>query len=466
MNTLIKTLIAELGETAVITAASNADLQPYCQDWSGAAGQAPVAVLLPATTEQVAAALRACHAAKQPVVVQGGLTGLAGGACPQQQEIAISLQRLAGIEELDTQSMTLTALAGTPLQTLQQAAADAGLYLPLDLGARGSCTIGGNVATNAGGNQVIRYGMTRALVLGLEAVLPDGTVISTMNKMLKNNTGFDLKQLFIGSEGTLGLVTKVVLRLFPGLNNSQTALCALPDFASTLALFQQLNKALPGGLSSFEAMWSNYFNAVVNNVEQARNPFAQPYPLYALVEYRSSTDNTAASTAQQVFEQALYSVLEQGLAQDILVAQSLKDAEAFWRIRDGIAELLPLLGPVAVVDISVPLNVMDDFVTVLEKRVKEAFPNVQLLVFGHIGDSNLHLCVGTGKPQDVPAISSLIMQLTGDYGGAVSAEHGIGIIKKDYLRYSRTPAELALMRTLKRTLDPNGILNPGRVIDV
>ena len=313
-----------------------------------------MAVLRPRSVEQLAAVLAACSAAHQPVVVQGGMTGLCGGATPQVEEVAVSLERLTGIEELDRESMTMTVLAGTPLQVVQEAAAEAGLCFPLDLGARGSCTIGGNIATNAGGNQVLRFGMMRNLVLGLEAVLADGTVVSSMNKMIKNNAGYDLKQLFIGSEGTLGIVTRAVLRLYPALPARTAALVAVPDFAACTTLLQTLQGRLGGSLSAFEAMWSSYFDYIIANVERLQSPFEIAYPLYVLIQ----TEGTDHAADLERLEAVLAELFEQGTVLDAAVAQSERDRAAFWQIRDGIAETKALLNPVVAFDVSVAIQIL------------------------------------------------------------------------------------------------------------
>ena len=458
MKDIIAQLTDALGEKTVITGSSISD--KYKTDWSGLAGSIPIALIRASSTEDVASTLKICNENKQPVVIQGGLTGISGGAVPQNNEIAISLERISGVIEIDTDSMTITAHAGTPLQVLQEAAEEVGLYLPLDMGSRGTCTAGGVVSTNAGGNQVIRYGSTRALVLGLEAVLPDGTIISALNKMLKNNAGFDLKHLFIGSEGTLGIVTKVVMRLFPKANAVQTALCALANFSDVLALLKKSYSELGDGITSFEVMWANYFDEVIDTVEQASSPFQDKHPFYALIEYQGRDHEQDNET----FSAVLFEAMEAELVSDAVVAQSAKQTASFWQIRDGIGELLATMGPVVNTDISVPISQMENFVEQLESSLYEAFPNIKLRIFGHIGDSNLHLCAGTGLAEDLDAISANIMAMTGQFKGSVSAEHGIGVLKKKYLHYSRTPEEIALMRALKNTIDPNGILNAGRVI--
>jgi FAD/FMN-containing dehydrogenase len=432
----------------------------YRVDFSGENAQAPLAVLRPASTSEVSTILRTCSQRKQAVVVQGGMTGLAGGATPQAGEIAVSLERMSGIESLDEASATATVLAGTPLQVVQEAANTAGFLFPLDLGARGSCTIGGNIATNAGGNQVLRFGMMRNLVLGLEAVLPDGTILSSMNKMLKNNAGYDLKHLFIGTEGTLGIVTRAVLRLVPRLPAKTTALCATHSFDGMVALLRLLQQRLGGSLSAFEAMWASYFEYVVDHVEGLRSPFDVKHPIYVLVE----TEGADAEADADRFEQALAAALEQGLIVDAAFARSERGRTAFWAIRDGIAEITPMLQPMLPFDVSMPISSMPSFLDRVDRELSASFANVRQLVFGHIGDNNLHLAITTGESRDIERLCDIVYAATGDHDGSVSAEHGIGTLKRAYIDKSRTPEEIAVMRRLKRAFDPNGILNPHRVI--
>lgn len=457
MQKLIEKLRNELGEKAVL--AGNAVSERYRVDWSGENPVLPAAVLRPSDTNELSIMLGHCYEASQPVVVQGGLTGLCGGATPQQDEIAVSLERMSGIEELDSDSMTMTVLAGTPLQTVQDAAREAGLHFPLDLGARGSCAIGGNVATNAGGNQVIRYGMTRNQVLGLEAVLADGTVLTSMNKMLKNNAGYDLKHLFIGTEGTLGIVTRVVLRLQPRLNSQCTALCALPDFHSVVRLLQTAGRELGGSVSSFEVMWRDYFHYIIDHIDALQSPFEDSHPVYVLLE----TEGSNQERDFEHFTNVLGATLEEGLLSDAAIARSRKEADIFWAIRDGVGEVTPLLMPMANFDISLPVSRMQPFLNTITTDLRKAFASIRILTFGHIGDGNLHILCTTGNAEDRDTIFECVYRATRDYEGSVSAEHGIGMIKKDYLSYSRTPEEIAVMRTLKNALDPKGILNPGRI---
>lgn len=458
-DSLIETIRNELGENAVLTDDQISD--KHLSDWSGeTAVNRPKAVIRPANTEEVSGLLKLCHAAGQPIAIQGGMTGLSGGAVPGSNELVVSLERMSGIEEIDRDAMTMTVLSGTPLQTIQEAAAAADLSFPLDLGARGSCTIGGNVSTNAGGNQVIRFGMTRALVLGLEAVMADGTVVSSLNKMLKNNAGYDLKHLFIGTEGTLGIVTRVVLRLYPKLSSRCTALCALNNLPDVINLLHSTSAALGGVLSSFEVMWANYYDLVIDRVGHLQSPFEQRHAFYVLLEIEGSDQEQDSER----FQSMLVSALESALIQDAAIAQSEKETDAFWQIRDGIGELLPNLAHCANFDISVPISQMQAFITRADRQLQDVFPSVQILVFGHLGDSNLHYIAGTGRKQDKEAIYDIIYKLAGEHDGSISAEHGIGKIKRAYLKYSRTEVEIRLMRQLKNTFDPMGILNPGRVI--
>lgn len=458
MSILLDQLKASLDASSLILDDDISD--KYFVDWSGSKPCQPAALLKPKTTEELSAIMALCHEHDQPVVVQGGLTGLSGGATPQSGEFAISLERMNAIEEIDATAMTLTAHAGTPLQLLQEVAAEHDLFLPLDLGARGSCMIGGNVATNAGGTEVIRYGMTRSMVLGLEAVLADGTVINAMNKMVKNNSGYDLKYLFIGSEGTLGIVTRVVLQLQPQSLNTHTALCALNSYEAVTQLLNILKRSLGSGLTGFELMWDNYYEKVIEKVPNLNSPFEESHPFYLLIEYK---DNDKIAGDQR-FESALFAQFEAGLLTDVLIAQSLQDAATFWQIRDGVGELLQVLKSVSNQDVSLPVTDIGIFAEDLEKRLNDKYDNVGVLLFGHIGDNNLHVCAYTGREEDKAEINEDIMLMIGEYSGAITAEHGIGVLKRDFLSLSRTDNEIALMKTIKLAMDPKNILNPGRVI--
>ncbi len=463
-----------MADTAVLAALENVvgpghllvgtAIEPrYRQDWFVAMAQgSPAALVRPRTTEHVAGVLRVCHEHRVPVVPQGGLTGLVGGATPIEGAVLLSLERLSGIEEIDTAASTLTAWAGTPLQVIQDAARDAGFLYPLDLGARGSCQIGGNVATNAGGNRVIRYGMTRDLVLGLEVVLADGTVVTSLNKMLKNNAGYDLKHLFIGAEGTLGVVTRVVLRLHPQPKSVCAALCAVADYARALGLLRHAQEGLAGTLSAFEMMWPDFYQSATQKVAGVEQPLRLGYGGYVLIEALGA--DQAADQAR--FEAVLHAAMEQGIVLDAAVAQSHADTQAFWRIRDAIGELTRLLRPQAKFDVSLPIRAIGQFVEASVAALRARWPNVRTLSFGHIGDSNVHLNVRVDPPAaDVePEIERMVYDVVRRLGGSISAEHGIGLAKRPYLGHSRTPEEIRLMRALKQALDPRGILNPGKIL--
>ncbi|MEM7361227.1 MAG: FAD-binding oxidoreductase [Pseudomonadota bacterium] len=457
-SAVLQKLTDILGEKSILIGSEISD--QYTADWSEAMACRPIALIKPASVAELASILSVCNDHRQAIVVQGGLTGLAGGATPQPDELAISLERMTGIEEIDPIAMTLTALAGTPLELLQQAAAEHGLMVPLDLGARGSCTIGGNVSTNAGGTEVIRYGMTRAMVLGLEAVLADGSVISSMNKMLKNNSGYDLKQLFIGTEGTLGVVTRVVLQLQPRLKDTQTALLSLDHYADVTQVLTKLKSELNHGLTTFELMWQDYVDKVLELHPDLPKPFANTSPFYLLVECESNN----GAVGKEMMENCLGACLAQELINDAVIAQSGRDAEAFWKIREGVAELLQDYHHRSNQDVSLPITGIGDYAESLRAELLAEFPSAELFLFGHIGDSNLHIIASTGEQSDCAALTKLIMDKVREYGGSVSAEHGIGVLKRRYLSYTRSKAEVQLMKTIKQALDPNNILNPGRVI--
>jgi len=447
---LIAELRAALGDGAVLEGEAMG-ARP-ASDMSLTGTSPPRALLRPRTTEEVATALRLCNAAGVPVIAQGGMTGLAGGANPGGNEIAISLERLRGIEEVDTAAATMVVKAGTPLEECQRAAEEAGLFLALDLGSRGSCTIGGNLSTNAGGIRVIRYGMAREQVLGLEAVLADGTVISSMNRMLKNNAGYDLKHLFIGSEGTLGLVTRAVLRLHPPPGEITTLLCAVESYEQVVALLRRAQSGL-GGIVAFEAMWRDYFHF---NAEALKlRFFAAEHPFWVIVESTMGMD---------AIESFLAACLEDGLIADALIAQSQAQARQIWSVREGHpVEVLPNL---LNFDVSLPIGLIGDYAVACTAALKQRWPAAHVSFYGHVGDSNVHICVSAlyAPGEDMHDVDGIVYGVLGRYHGSISAEHGIGTLKRPWLHLSRSPAELALMRSLKQALDPNGILNPGKVI--
>lgn len=434
----------------------------YLADWSAEKGGTPAALVIAHDTRDVSETLRICNEHHQPVVPQGGRTGLAGGATPLEGCVVLSLERMNGIEALDTDSATMTVLAGTPLQTIQDAATEVGYLCGLDLGARGSCQIGGNIATNAGGNRVIRYGTARDQVLGMEVVLPDGTVLPMLNKMIKNNTGPDLKQLFIGSEGIMGVITKVILRLHPGISGANTALVALEDFKSATRLLNYTRQAFSGRVSAFELMWGDYYKSATT-IGGVRPPLDPGYPMYVLLDVQSPSPDDDAAHFEAVLEQAW----DKGWVADAAIAQSLRDEQNFWNLRDSVAEMLPKLAPTLNFDVSVPITDIGTCVERMRADMNYHFPDISHMYFGHIGDSNIHAVVGP-LPDDEGDTEHRIEQafysIVRDFSGSVSAEHGIGLHKRPWLKYSRTPEEIQLMQTLKNALDPNGIMNPEKVV--
>ena len=432
-------------------------------DWSASLPQTPLAVVRPVDAAGVADAVLACRKAGLSYVPQGGLTGLCRGAAPEAGWVAISLERMVGIEEIDPASATMTVRAGTSLETIQKAADECGLFFPLDLGSRGSCAIGGNLSTNAGGNRVIRYGMTRELVLGLEVVLPDGTIMTSLNKLIKNNAGYDLKHLFIGSEGTLGIITRVVLKLFPQPRSTMAALCAVPNYAAVLSLLNAARSGLGPLLSAFEVMWPDYWDVITTRAG-VRSPVGTGHGLYVLVEAQGTEEATDAPR----FEAWLAELMERGLLSDAAVSQSVAQTQAFWAVRDICSEFGQVLGPHIPYDIGLAVAGMDEFVRRCKAALASGIPGCDSVYYGHIGDGNLHLVSWVPglsvDQQPKEEMDRIVYGLVREVSGSVSAEHGIGTLKKKWLGHARTEAEIALMRTLKAALDPDGLLNPGKVI--
>ncbi|XOV88541.1 MAG: FAD-binding oxidoreductase [Pseudomonadota bacterium] len=420
----------------------------------------PIALVRPRTTEEVSRIMQVCHELGQPVIPQGGMTGLVEGTQSNSRELAISLERMNQVEEIDVQSRTMTLQAGVPLQVAQEAAEASNMLFPLDLGARGSATVGGNLSTNAGGNRVIRYGMMREQVLGIEAVLPDGTVISSMNKIIKNNTGYDIKQLFIGAEGTLGIVTRMVLRLRPLPASQDMAFIAVDSFSDVTRFLNHIDTALGGTLSAFEVLWQDYYKLVTTPPAAGKPPLAQDYGYYILLEAMGGEP----ARDHERFVEALGHCLEEGMITDAVIAQSQAERDAMWAIRDDVGQV-GQNWPIFTFDVSVSLNHMESYVTELKDDLADTWPDHTCMIFGHLGDGNLHIIVGMGdgSPDAKKAVEEKVYQGLVSRGGSVSAEHGIGLQKKHYLAWSRTPAEIAVMQLIKKALDPKDILNPGKI---
>jgi FAD/FMN-containing dehydrogenase len=461
MSGILEELIATLPLGAVL--GQTQVRQRARSHWDPAAMEA-LALVRPRSTAEVSAVLKLCSSRGQNIVAHGGLTGVCSADRTSAHDVVVSFELMNKIEEIDTVGRTVTVQAGCTLQALRAAVEREGLYFPLDLGARGSCTVGGNIATNAGGTNVIRFGMMRALVLGLEVVLADGTVITSMNRMLKNNTGYDVKQLFIGSEGTLGIVTRMVLALKEQSASTNTALVAVDEGRHLASLLKLADRRLGGSLSSFEAMWGDYFRAVTEPGWH-RSPMAREHPYYVIIEARGVDPAEDVVRFNLVIERAL----QEGLIVDAVLPKSGTERDHIWAIREDF-EALRRHEPLFLYDISLPLRDMLNYVDQVKDSLNRRWPINRFYALGHIGDGNLHFFVAPGTNGDLEEMhaacdESVYLPLR-QFNGAVSAEHGIGLEKKMWMSVSRSSAEIELMRVLKRTLDPNNILNRGKVLDV
>ncbi len=417
----------------------------------------------PSDTAQVSSVMRLCHAKGQVVVPHGGLTGLVYGTSAGESDVILSMEAMTRIENVDVPGRTMRVQAGVTLQRTQEEAERAGMMFPLDLGGRATATIGGNISTNAGGMRVVRYGMMRNLVLGVEAVLADGTVLSSLNRMLKNNSGYDLKQLFIGTEGTLGLVTRADLRLVPAPQSHGTAFVACPDFESLIRLLGIVDSGLGGQLSAFEAMWPDFYE--LTTTAPASNAALLPHGhgVYALIESLGAHQQSD----DERLERALTEAMEQGVIVDAVIAKSDTERRAMWAPREDVFQTRRF-GPTHNFDVSVPIEEMPGYVRTIRASLAAAVPGIRVWVFGHIADGNLHVAVSAGEAHEASfdAVEQCVYEPLRAFSGAISAEHGIGLERKQHLGISRSAAEISVMRALKKALDPRGILNPGKVFDV
>ena len=417
-------------------------------------------IVRPESTEEVSKILSVCNQAGQPVIVHGGLTGLVYGTRTSPDQLILSLERMNNIEEIDPIGRTLTCQSGVTLQNIQEKAESENMIFPLDLGARGSCSIGGNISTNAGGNRVIRYGMTRDSVLGIEAVTSDGTILSSMNRMIKNNAGYDLKQLFIGTEGTLGIVTRCVLRLREAPISQNTALVGIEDFSSIVKFLKHIDAGLGGNMSAFEVMWKEFYEMVTNSLDEKSLPLKKNIPYYVLVESMGSDQ----IKDEEHFESLLQKALEDSVIVDAVLAKSEKERKALWAFRDDV-EKQAQYGPTVMFDVSLPINEMEEYVSKVDLNLQKYWKDFHHIVWGHLADGNLHLVVGTGdlESDTIKKIENSVYEPLELIGGSISAEHGIGLEKKPYLHLSRSEEEINYMKALKDTFDPKGILNPGLI---
>jgi FAD/FMN-containing dehydrogenase len=424
---IVQKLIDSLGKECVLTHEEAA--QRIASNWQKAGNLDCLALIRPKNTEEVSIALQICNEYKQPVVPHGGLTGVSGGVHTAPNEIAISLERMNQIEEIDEANQTVTVQAGVILQQLQQILAEKNLLFPLDLGAKGSCMIGGNIATNAGGLQAVRYGVTRQLVLGLEVVLADGTVLSSMNKMMKNNAGYDLKQLFIGSEGTLGIITRAILKIEDVPKSKNTAFVALNSFADTVKLLQLAKRELNNQLTTYELIWQDYYTLMTSKPSDYPPPLPQNYPYFVLLEtfgQNQEEDNV-------LFEKFLEKSFETNLIADAVLAQNQQELDWFWGIREQVEFIFSIHKPVFLFDISLAISDMEVYIETVKTDLRRHWPEMYFYAFGHMGDGNLHLFVSCGEAnhQTKLRVEEIIFVPLQKIGGSITAEHGIGVEKKN-----------------------------------
>jgi FAD/FMN-containing dehydrogenase len=446
------------------------DMEPYLVEWRGFWRGPAALVLRPVSTQEVSDIVKVCAEAGIGIVPQGGNTGLSGGGIPFEHDrvVLLNLGRMNNVRKVDALNYTIEVEAGCVLAEVQRAADAADRLFPLSLAAEGSCQIGGNLSTNAGGTAVLRYGNARDLALGLEVVLPDGQVWNGLRSLRKDNTGYDLKDLFIGAEGTLGIITAAVLKLFPKPRDRRTALAALPNVDATIRLLDRARAATGDQVTTFEYMPRICIDLVLEHVAGAADPFSRAFGHYVLIELTSSAENAALGEA---LENLLAAAIEDGLIVDAVVAQSETQIKALWKLREALAEAQKHAGASIRHDVSVPVSRVPDFVREASRRVDAHLPGARIVGFGHIGDGNVHFNVMQPPGSDSAAflkrwseINDIVHRCVAEFSGSISAEHGIGRLKRDELPKYKSATELALMRRIKAALDPSGIMNPGKVI--
>jgi FAD/FMN-containing dehydrogenase len=467
MRALLDALRAAVGERNVLV---EGDLSAWELDWRKRYRGRALAVVRPASTLEVGAVVKACAAHGAAIVPQGGNTGLVGGSVPDASgtQVVLSLARMNRVRAIDAANSTMTVDAGCVLQSLQDAAAAQGLLLPLSLAAEGSCMIGGNLATNAGGTQVLRYGNARELCLGLEVVTAAGEVWDGLSGLRKDNTGYDLRDLFIGSEGTLGIITGATLKLYPQPAAVMTALAVVPTLEAAVELLQRAQARLSAGLTGFEVMGRLALDLVRKHFPQLPKP-VPPAPWTVLLE---QSDTEGEAHARALFESLLESALEDGLVEDAAVAESIEQSNAMWHLRESIPLAQAEEGLNIKHDISLPVSRIAAFVASTDAALQSAIPGVRLVDFGHLGDGNLHYNVqapegaaaGDFLRDNEPRVNAIVYDAVMSHGGSISAEHGIGTLKREELAQRKSPVALELMRAIKRALDPDNRMNPGRVL--
>ncbi len=477
MQALLNELKTIVGQAHVLT---EGDLSAWEHDWRKRTHGKALAVVRPGNTAEVARVVKACakHRSQHPdsrlsIVPQGGNTGLVVGSTPDESglQIVLSTQRISAIRAIDTANLTITVEAGCILQTVQQRAQAEGLLFPLSLAAEGSCTIGGNLGTNAGGTQVLRFGNARDLCLGLEVVTPQGDIWQGVTGLRKDNTGYDLRNLYIGSEGTLGIITAATLKLYPLPAAQLTAWAAVPSLDAAVTLLGLAHRHLGAGLTGFEVMGQFALTLVVRHFEQLRVPLYQDGPFCVLLE---NSDHESEFHARAQFETLLELALTDGCVTDAVVAESLGQAKTLWQIRESIALAQAEEGLNIKHDISIPVSAIAEFVRTTDALLHNCIPGVRLVNFGHLGDGNLHYNVQAPSDQDAAAflrdhearVNQLVFDSVMDFGGSISAEHGVGSLKLEHLRHYKSPVALQTMRAIKAALDPQNLLNPGRVVQI
>jgi FAD/FMN-containing dehydrogenase len=470
MNELLDALRAAIGANHVLTAAG--DVAPYVRDWRGRFEGDALCVARPASTGEVAEVVKLCAAAGVAIVPQGGNTGLCGGATPRAGqapgEVVVSLARLNRVRAVDADNNTLTVEAGCTLLQVQEAAAAADRLFPLSLAAEGTATIGGNLSTNAGGVQVLRYGTARELALGLEVVLPDGSIWDGLRGLRKDNTGYDLKQLFIGAEGSLGLITAAVLKLFPRPRQQVVAWAAVSDPAAAVALLTRLRAQTGDRVTAFEIVGRPALDLVLRHIPQARDPLGGRPAWQVLIEL---ADTLTEPPLAEILERVLAGAIEAGEVLDVALAQSEAQSSALWSLRENVAEGQKLEGLSIKHDIAVPVSRIAEFIARADAALQSTFPGVRIVCFGHIGDGNLHYnqsqtvaLANEAFIEATPAVNRIVHDLVHELGGSISAEHGLGQLKREEILRYKSPVEMELMRAVKRALDPSGRMNPGKVI--
>ena len=460
-------LKAIVGERGFVAGAQSA---PYENDWRDQYHGHAAAVLKPANAEEVSRVVALLAEARVGMVPQGGNTSLCGASVPDASgtQVVINLSRVNRVRQVDADNNTMTVEAGCVLANLQQVADEHGRLFPLSLGAEGSCEIGGNLSTNAGGTAVLRYGNTRELVLGLEVVLPDGRIWDGLRGLRKDNTGYDLKHLFVGAEGTLGIITAAVLKLFPKPRSRATALAAVASPAAAVALLAKLRESCGERITGYELIGRICVDLVLRHIEGSRDPLPEVHPWYVLIELSDSAQGGALG---ELFEAALGESAEAGMIRDAVIAASEAQRDALWKMREDITEAQKLDGLSIKHDVAVPVSRVPDLIARANAALAARFPEIRIVAFGHVGDGNIHYNCSKSERQEAkqffaaaPEVNRIVYEVVSALGGSISAEHGLGVLKREEIKRYKSALELELMRSIKRTLDPHGLMNPGKVL--